>query len=223
MFDRATESLWPQLTGQAAVGVRTGTQLRSIPMGTVGWAQFREEHPDALVLSRETGHARDYGRNPYVGYDDPGSDPLFPLPEELDGRLPAKARVVGVGTGVDAVAVERSRLATAGAVAVDVGERPVTLWHLPGQRSALGAAEIAEGAEIGTVAAFVARLDGEELRFGRDDAGAITDEATGSTWNAFGRATDGPLGGKRLRPVVHLDTFWFSWVAFQPDTDLVSP
>lgn len=177
----------------SAVGVRTGTQLRSIPMGTVGWAQFREEHPDALVLSRETGHARDYGRNPYVGYDDPGSDPLFPLPEELDGRLPAKARVVGVGTDGDAVAVERSRLATAGAVAVDVGDRLDTLWHLPGQR------------------------------FGRDAAGAITDEATGSTWNAFGRATDGPLAGQRLRPVVHLDTFWFSWVAFQPDTDLVSP
>ncbi len=53
MFDRATESLWPQLTGQASVGVRTGTQLRSIPMGTVGWAQFREEHPDALVLNRD--------------------------------------------------------------------------------------------------------------------------------------------------------------------------
>ncbi len=223
MFDRATESLWPQLTGRAAVGVRTGTELRSIPVGTVGWAQFRDEHPDALVLSRETGHDRDYGRNPYVGYDDPGSDPLFPLPEELDRRLPAKARVVGVGTGDDAVAVERSRLASVGAVAVDVGERPVTLWHLPGQRSALGAAEIAEGAEIGTVAAFVARLDGEELRFARDAAGAVTDEATGSTWNAFGRATDGPLAGQRLRPAVHLDTFWFSWVAFQPDTELVSP
>lgn len=223
MFDRATESLWPQLTGRAAVGVRTGTELRSIPMGTVGWAQFRAEHPDALVLSRETGHPRDYGRNPYVGYDDPGSDPLFPLPEAPDGRLPAKARVVGVGTGADAVAVERAWLATAGAVAVDVGGRPVTLWHLPGQRSALGAAEVAEGAEIGTVAAFVARLDGEELHFARGTEGTITDGATGSTWNAFGRATDGPLTGRRLRPVVHLDTFWFSWVAFQPGTALVSP
>lgn len=223
MFDRATESLWPQLTGVAAVGVRTGTALRSIPMGTVGWSQFREEHPGALVLSRETGHDRDYGRNPYVGYDDPGSDPLFELPGEPDDRLPPKVRVVGVGTGADAVAVERGRLATAGVVRVEVGERPVTLWHLPGQRSALGAAAIDEGAEIGTVAAFVARLDGQEVAFERDAAGRVVDLATGSTWNAFGRATDGPLAGRRLRPVVHLDTFWFSWVAFQPDTTLVDP
>ncbi|ANH40404.1 hypothetical protein I601_4008 [Nocardioides dokdonensis FR1436] len=223
MFDRATESLWPQLSGQASVGVRTGTRLRSIPMGTVGWSQFRAEHPDALVLSRTTGHDRDYGRNPYVGYDDPDSDPIFPLPGEPDDRLAAKVRVVGVGTGADAVAVERDRLADVGTAAVRVGSRPVTLWHLPGQRSALGADRIAEGEEIGTVAAFVSRLDGDELTFERGPDDTVRDVGTGSTWNAFGRATDGELAGEQLRPVVHLDTFWFSWVAFQPDTTLVAP
>jgi len=71
MYDRQTESLWPQLTGQASVGVLTGTPLEAIPIGVVGWDQFRTAHPDALVLTRDTGYPRDYGRNPYAGYDDP--------------------------------------------------------------------------------------------------------------------------------------------------------
>jgi hypothetical protein len=54
MYDRQTESLWPQLTGRAAVGVLTGTQLKAIPMGIVGWADFRAAHPDAQVLTRVT-------------------------------------------------------------------------------------------------------------------------------------------------------------------------
>jgi hypothetical protein len=74
MYDRQTESLWPQLTGQASVGVLTGTQLTAIPIGVVGWDQFRAAHPDALVLSRDTGYHRDYGRNPYARYDDPTAD-----------------------------------------------------------------------------------------------------------------------------------------------------
>ncbi len=82
MYDRLTESLWPQLTGQASVGTLTGTRLTSIPMGAVGWGQFREEHPDARVLTRSTGHDRDYRTNPYVGYDDPDSDPIFALPND---------------------------------------------------------------------------------------------------------------------------------------------
>jgi hypothetical protein len=27
-------------------------------------------YPEGRVLSRETGYPRDYGHNPYVGYDD---------------------------------------------------------------------------------------------------------------------------------------------------------
>ena len=54
MYDRQTESLWPQLTGQASVGVLTGTRLESLPVGVAGWDQFRRAHPDALVLSRDT-------------------------------------------------------------------------------------------------------------------------------------------------------------------------
>lgn len=222
MYDRLTESLWPQLTGRASVGALTGTQLESIPVGAVGWAQFREEHPDARVLSRTTGHDRDYLTNPYVGYDDPDSQPLFALPTDPDTRLSVKARVVGVGEGKDAVAVSRDLLAERGVQHVDVGSDRVVLWHAPGQVSALDTQQIPDGAEIGSVAAFVARADGQALDFIRADDGFFRDQQTGTVWNLFGRAVSGPLAGHRLRPVEHLDTFWFAWAAFQPETRLVA-
>ncbi|GAB2763974.1 DUF3179 domain-containing protein [Nocardioides salsibiostraticola] len=227
MYDRATESLWPQLTGVASVGVRTGTELTSIPIGVVGWEQFQAAHPEALVLSRDTGFDRNYGANPYEGYDDPRTEPFFALPGEPDQRLQVKERVVGVGEGSNAVAVPRSDLEAAGVALVEVDGGPVTLWHLPGQVSALDTAQIADGASIGTVAAFDPTVPGRGvLEFERTGKGAsarIVDTATGSTWDAFGTATDGELTGTRLDPVEYLDTFWFSWVIFQPDTGLQLP
>ena len=223
MYDRASESLWPQLTGVASVGTRTGVALESIPVGTVGWEQFREAHPDALVLTRETGFERDYGRNPYPGYDEPGSQPFFPLPgdpDEADDRLGPKTRIVGLGAAADALAITRDLVAEQGVVEVDVDGTPVTVWHLAGQTSALDTERLADGGEIGTVATYDARLDGRTLVFSRDDDGDISD-GSGSTWNAFGTAVSGPLAGAQLEAVAHLDTFWFAWVAFQPETAIV--
>ncbi|MDP9445061.1 MAG: DUF3179 domain-containing protein [Actinomycetota bacterium] len=221
MYDRQTESLWPQLTGQAAVGVLTGTRLRAIPMGTVAWDDFRAAHPDALVLSRDTGYERPYGQNPYTGYDDPDGDLLFALPGGEDPRLPAKERVVGIRVGDDSLALRRSLVARDSVVTVHVGGTPVLVWHRPGQASALDQARVADGKDIGTVGVFDPRVDGQRLEFQAVPNG-FRDSQTGSTWNVLGEAVGGPLSGRRLRPHRHLDTFWFAWVAFQPDTRLLS-
>jgi hypothetical protein len=220
MYDRQTESLWPQLTGQASVGVLTGTQLEAIPTGVVGWDQFRTAHPDTLVLTRQTGHVRDYGRNPYVGYDEPTGGLLVEPPGGRDPRLPVKTRVVGISQNGDAVAVVRVRVAEAGVLTVSVSGRDLLVWHRTGQRSALDNGQIAEGQDIGTIGVFDPRLDRQRLTFTatRD---VFRDHQTGSLWNVLGEATSGPLRGKRLQPVMHLDTFWFAWVAFQPETTLI--
>jgi len=89
----------------------------------------------------------------------------------------------------------------------------------PGQRSALDDDNIAEGHEIGTVGAFDPQLRGRRLTFTGTREG-VRDIQTGSTWNVLGEAVAGPLRGRQLKPITHLDTFWFAWVAFQPDTDL---
>src|SRR6266542_3789159 len=95
MYDRQTESWWQQFSGQALVGKLAGTKLRQLPARIVSWRDFRQAHPSALVLDRETGSARDYGTNPYAGYDDIASPPIFATRNADDDRLRSEERRVG--------------------------------------------------------------------------------------------------------------------------------
>jgi len=69
MYDRQTESWWQQATGKSIVGAHTGSQLDFVNAPIISWEQFKENHPEGTVLSRETGFERNYGQNPYPGYD----------------------------------------------------------------------------------------------------------------------------------------------------------
>ncbi|QZY29124.1 DUF3179 domain-containing protein [Nocardioides coralli] len=219
MYDRQTRSLWPQLTGLASVGELTGTQLTAIPLGVTGFAQFREAFPQGKVLTRDTGFERPYGENPYAGYDDPDGSLLFDLPDGEDPRLPVKERVIGVEIDGDALAVRRQTVADRQVMEVEVGGQELVLWHTPGQRSALDTSAIAQGRDVGTVGVYDPQVDDRRLTF-EPAGGGFRDDQTGSRWNVLGVATSGPLAGTQLTPVTHLDTFWFSWVAFKPDTAL---
>jgi len=77
MWDRQTESWWQQATGEAIVGSLTGVRLEQIPSSVLSYEEFKRAHPRGTVLSRETGSARDYGTNPYVGYDRADSAPIL--------------------------------------------------------------------------------------------------------------------------------------------------
>jgi hypothetical protein len=219
MYDRQTESLWPQLTGEASVGVLTGEKLESIPMIPVAWRDFRQAHPDAWVLSRDTGYDRFYGKNPYLGYDDPDTGLPFD-PGTDDSRLEPKERIVAITHGGDAVAVVREAVAEPGVLTVTVGGRELVVFHLEGQASALDEYLVSGGADIGSVAVFEPTVNGRHLTFSAS-GDRFTDAETGSTWNILGQAVDGPLAGETLTPQAFTDTFWFDWVAFQPDTRVV--
>jgi len=216
MYDRQTSSLWSHFTGEAIAGVLTGEELERLPVATVAWSDWRDANPDGLVLSRDTGHDRDYGRNPYPGYDDVDEDP-FLFDGELDGRLAAKERVVGFGLRSQPTAVLLEPLLRDGVVTAELEDIPVVVWALPGTASALDAGRVDGGRDVGATGVFVAAPDGEVLEFSRDGDGFV-DAGTGSRWNVLGEAVEGPLAGTRLRALDHVDTFWFAWAAFAPDT-----
>ena len=221
MYDRQTETLWSHFTAEAVAGTLTGATLDTIPMATVSWADFRAAHPRGLVLSRKTGHVRDYGRNPYPGYDEPGEAP-FLFDGEVDGRLAAKERVVGIRDGEAGVAVRSATLAEDGVAEVDLAGRELVVWQRPGTASALDDDTVAGGRDVGATGVFEPVIDGHTLTFTRRDD-AFVDDQTGSRWDILGRALDGPLEGAALDPHPHVDTFWFAWAAFLPGTDVVPP
>ena len=72
---------------------------------------------------------------------------------------------------------------------------------------------------MGATGVFSPAVDGRTLRF-EPVADGFRDRETGSTRNLLGHAVSGPLAGKRLRAVSHVDAFWFAWAAFNPATSV---
>lgn len=218
MFDRKTESLWQQVTGEAIVGQFTGTRLDRFPAQIISFEQFEESYPAGLVLSRDTGHDRPYGRNPYVGYDNVDQRPfLFDGPE--DERLRPMEKVVAVESGDTFRTYPHSVTQERRVIHDELDGRQIAIFHAEGAVSALESAEISSSREIGSTGVFDRTVSDRALHFDYDE-GRFVDRETGSTWTVAGEAVDGPLRGERLRRVDHGDYFAFAWFAFRPDTEI---
>jgi len=222
MYDRQTESWWQQATGEAVVGELAGEALEFVPALLLPWREVKREGRQTVqVLSRDTGHDRDYGTNPYAGYDTRRSPLEAFFRKEEDRRLPAMERVLALGERRDPVAVPFSRLARERVLDLEVAGEPVVVFWASGTASALDAGTVGRGRDVGTAVALDPRLDGETLVFESRRGGRFRDRGTGSIWTVQGEAVEGSLQGRRLQVLHHGTPFWFAWVAFQPDTRLL--
>lgn len=63
MFDRETNSLWNQFTGEPVNGPLRGEgiKLKIRPVVITSWAKWKSKNPTTKVLSLDTGFHRDYG------------------------------------------------------------------------------------------------------------------------------------------------------------------
>jgi hypothetical protein len=218
MFDRKTETLWQQFTGKAIVGDYVGKTLEQIPSQIISFTQFRENYPDGKVLSRDIGYDRNYGANPYTGYDDINNTPLFGAGND-DSRLPPMEKVIGVKLGEQQKAYPYSITRKEHVINDKIGDTPVLIIHTDGATSALDATQIAESKESGSTGVFKRTLKGQELSFAVKD-GNIVDEQTGSVWPVTGKAVKGEYKGQQLEAVTFGDYFAFAWLVFWPETKL---
>lgn len=142
MYDRQTESWWQQFTGEGIAGEMTGETLTVLPSALRSWKAFREAHPEAEVMREPTDAARGYGRNPYVNYDRSSWPFLYKGETPPHGVAPLE-RVVRV----DDKAWPLTRVAAAGTIE----EAGVEIRWVSGQASALEAATIADGRDVGDI------------------------------------------------------------------------
>lgn len=164
-YDRKTESVWSQLKGQAVAGRESGRQLDPVATEMTTWGDWKSRFPETKVLSRRTGHDRNYEVDPY--YSITASDRLmFPVGASNE-IMPLREKVIGI---------ERNGIFKA---------YPFSVMGY-------------EGKEI------------------------ITDELMGEIiqvhYNAAANsARITTLDGAELPAVT---TYWFSWFAFYPDTEV---
>lgn len=141
MYDRETETWWQQAVGTGIVGALVGEELKTLPTWMESWAEFKARNPDGLVMA-EPGFNRDYGRNPYRGYDTAARPFLYNGEMPPHGIAPL-ARVVRVGDRAWPLA----RLSERGSIT----EAGVTLDWKAGQASALDTGRIHRGRDVGSV------------------------------------------------------------------------
>ncbi len=205
MQDRKTNSLWSQAIGEAVVGDLKGTQLKLRPSLTITWADFKTEFPNGMVLSRRTGTVRDYTRDPYGNYHT-NNAVLFPL-SHVDARLETKTLIFGYKTTDAQKAYPTDIIQKMTIVNDEVGGKMFFVFWDP---------------TLKTVRGYFRDPTGTPLTFVWEDD-RLVDRETSSVWNTEGKAVSGSLRGTSLIPVPLENHFWFSWVAFHPTTNVLTP
>ncbi len=132
LYDRSTESLWAQITGEAIMGPKTGAQLQEIPVTMTTWQTWRERHPDTLLLSTDTGFDdKDYTQDRYGDYRE--SDRLFLPVSATDARLHVKKLVYGAIIGDQPVAYEATWLQETGRLQENIDGHQINVeYHSDG-------------------------------------------------------------------------------------------
>lgn len=218
MYDRNTETLWQQFSGEAVVGELNGRELTILPSQLISFKQFRDSNPDGKVLTKETGYIRSYGQNPYTGYDDINNSP-FLLKAKVSDKLPPMEKVIGVRTATDVKGYAYRKTAKVNVLHDTIGNDAIVIFHLKGMASALDNRIIFQSRDDGATGVFSPILEGEFLKF-EYKSGKIRDNKTKSEWDVTGKAISGKFKGKQLRPIVFGDYFAFAWLVFYPDAEI---
>ncbi len=126
----------------------SGQKLKLLPATVISWNDFKEAYPEGKVLSRDTGFRRDYGRNPYAGYDRVDLPPFLYFGEP-DGRLLPKERVAAVSIEDIDVAFPFSVLEKEHVVNYSTNGLDMAVFFTPDTRSALDDDRISQARSVG--------------------------------------------------------------------------
>ena len=189
MFDRETDSLWNQFTGEPVVGplAASGIRLAIRPVLITSWADWRAAHPETGVLSLDTGHRRDYGSG--VVYAEYFASPDLMFPTLVDeARLKGKDYVFGI-RDVAAAKAWPVKAFRGGKVINDrIGARPIVLIGDAATRS-------------------VRAYDRGDRTFEADGNGL---RGPGGLWRVEEAALVAPDGTRLDRLPGHV-AYWFAW------------
>jgi hypothetical protein len=208
MYDRPTDSFWPQVLGIAIEGPSKGHVLEEFPVVWTSWGRWKAKYPRTEVLSRDTGFLRSYGNDPYGSYRSPNGyyhagEPFFPVMTS-DDLFPAKEVVMGVKLGNARLAIHKASARAERVVNLSLADAPLVSLY---------------DDTLDTVRVYRSDPDGQGLRFEWVE-GKVRDSDTGSAWTPTGRAETGSLEGTQLEYVNSWDVMWFSWYAFHPETEV---
>ena len=209
MYDRVTNTLWNQFTGEPAVGplVESDIRLKQFPITLTTWEDWRTAHRDTTVLGIDTGV---YPPTSYLPEDNPNAiyfdyfnspNPIFPIGERSD-LLSEKDVVLGLAVDGRAKAYPLDTLKNEPVLNDSVASANVVVITNP---------------DAGSVRVF----DRGEHLFSRPDFEALTiADEQGNAWQITEDALVNQGSGEQLGRMPGSLGFWFAWFQFHPLTDV---
>ncbi|MFC6976067.1 DUF3179 domain-containing protein [Halomicroarcula sp. GCM10025709] len=195
MYDRGTDSRWPQMLATAIDGPLAGETLREFRVVWTTWGKWRGAYPETRVLTEDTGYTRRYGSDPYGRYDPPGgyytSDRTLFEPLARDGRAHPKSVVVGTRTAEGALAFDKETLLSAGVLTGTID----------------GKQYVAVADDRLSTGYVYANPDG------------VTVEQRPDGYRVAGETAD--ADSLPLARSLAFDAMWFAWAGFYPESEYV--
>jgi hypothetical protein len=202
-YDYQTDSLWVQATGQAVSGSFKGTQLDRLPATQTTWSEWRQLHPESLVLSRPKQKNTRYWRDSYDLYYATGKGIKYQRHKPLNFGL-------GVITPTGQKLYPFEELEKRPVLQDQIGAERVLIVFHPNTRTAVAWAPSWKNQ----------KLDFELSKTEKTDL-TITDKQTGSTWSGLtGRCIAGPSKGGQLQQLTTTQFVVENWPLHYPDAPI---
>ena len=208
MYDVGNNTVWSHIAGEALLGPDKGKSLAGLPVVNTTWGDWKRLHPKTTTPAWDTPYRRYYRGRVVSGQN--SLPAMFPatLRGLRDSRLAPNdlvlaVRVEGKPRAYPFDVLEKS----SDVVQETLGATPIVALYAPNTK---------------TATAFDRRLDGMTLDFTRATGkpGQFLDRGTGSQWSIEGQCVAGPLSGKQLTRVFSLQSEWYGWSAYFPNTTL---
>lgn len=202
MYDKKTKSLWSTIDGEPVLGslAGRGIKLKSYPVVTTKWKNWKADYPNSLVLDLETGFDRNYDEGEayksYFSHD----ELMFPVPLK-NNSLDNKAEVL----------IIRSTRYWTDPLAVSIKYLKKKRIHhdIVADKNVFVITE-----KDGMSRVYYSK----KVKFKSYKKGVLTD-VKGKVWTVSDEYLLSDKGRKLLRTPAH-NAFWFAWYNMYPETRL---
>ena len=216
MYDRSTNTIWKQFTGEPVIGplADSGMRLTFFPVTLTTWADWLAEHPDTTVISLDTGL---YPAGRYEPESDPRSV-YFDYFNSAETMFPVWERSAVLQTKDVVLGLELGGMFRAYPMGALQRERVVN--------DELGGTDVVVIGSSSSQAARAYERDGRLFTLGKDDVAydalpTMLLDSNGSAWVVTEEfLIDRGDPSHKLRRIPTHTSFWFGWFAFHPDTQV---
>lgn len=211
MYDRKTDSYWPQMLLKSAAGKRQNESLKLLPLLETTWGSWKKLFPNSKVLNSNTNFSRNYNLYPYGDYKNcssPACADYIYFPVEIDDdRLPAKERVISIISDKEALAIK-----------INSYQTPAIIHKTFKEKKYVIVVSAKDNIGIAFQTDKILEIESWDITNGEI---ILTQQNSQNRWDILGRAIDASQMIADLSPADSYIAYWFALAAIFPNPEII--